>query len=71
MKVKVINKSPNALPAYETENSAGMDLRAWHGEGTTEEDTTTESAEGRYERARRTCFQSYRVLMTEVIILSS
>ena len=38
MKVKVINKSPNALPAYETENSAGMDLRAWHGEGTTEED---------------------------------
>ena len=38
MKVLVINKSPNVLPAYETEYSAGMDLRAWHGEGTTEED---------------------------------
>ncbi len=38
MKVQVINKSPNVLPTYETECSAGMDLRAWHGEGTTEED---------------------------------
>ena len=38
MKVQVINKSQNALPAYETENSAGMDLRAWLGEGITAED---------------------------------
>lgn len=29
MKVKVINKSPHALPAYETSGSAGLDLRAW------------------------------------------
>lgn len=29
MKVKVVNKSNNALPAYETVNSAGMDLRAF------------------------------------------
>ncbi|MCB0661100.1 MAG: dUTP diphosphatase [Saprospiraceae bacterium] len=28
MKVKVINKSSNDLPAYETAGSAGMDLRA-------------------------------------------
>ncbi|ADY53802.1 deoxyuridine 5'-triphosphate nucleotidohydrolase [Pseudopedobacter saltans DSM 12145] len=28
MKVKVINKSQNPLPAYETSHSAGMDLRA-------------------------------------------
>ena len=28
MKVKIINKSSNALPAYETSGSAGMDLRA-------------------------------------------
>lgn len=28
MKVKVINKSDNALPRYETPQSAGMDLRA-------------------------------------------
>lgn len=28
MKVKIINKSNNALPHYETEASAGMDLRA-------------------------------------------
>ena len=27
--VKIVNKSPNALPAYSTELSAGMDLRAW------------------------------------------
>ena len=26
---KIVNKSPNALPAYSTEQSAGMDLRAW------------------------------------------
>ncbi len=29
MKVKVINQSPHALPAYETSGSAGLDLRAW------------------------------------------
>jgi dUTP pyrophosphatase len=28
MTVKIINKSKNDLPAYETEGSAGMDLRA-------------------------------------------
>lgn len=28
MKVKVINNSQNELPKYETENSAGMDVRA-------------------------------------------
>lgn len=28
VKVKVINKSPNALPEYVTEGAAGMDLRA-------------------------------------------
>jgi dUTP pyrophosphatase len=28
MKVKIINKSNNALPHYETEGSAGMDIRA-------------------------------------------
>ncbi|MCH5326174.1 MAG: dUTP diphosphatase [Duncaniella sp.] len=28
MKVKIINSSANALPAYETPSSAGMDLRA-------------------------------------------
>lgn len=28
MIVKIVNKSSNALPAYETEGSAGMDLRA-------------------------------------------
>ena len=28
MTVKIINKSKNVLPAYETEGSAGMDLRA-------------------------------------------
>jgi dUTP pyrophosphatase len=28
MKIRVINKSSHALPAYETEFSAGMDLRA-------------------------------------------
>jgi dUTP pyrophosphatase len=29
MKVKIVNKSPNQLPAYETLLSAGMDLRAY------------------------------------------
>lgn len=29
MKINIINKSDNALPAYETEHSAGMDLRAF------------------------------------------
>ena len=33
MKVKVVNKSNNALPAYETKNSAGMDLRAYLPDG--------------------------------------
>ena len=28
MEIKVINKSGNTLPAYETEHAAGMDLRA-------------------------------------------
>jgi dUTP pyrophosphatase len=28
MKVNIVNKSKNKLPAYETEHSAGMDLRA-------------------------------------------
>ena len=28
MKVKIINESDNQLPAYETEGSAGLDLRA-------------------------------------------
>ena len=29
MRVNIINKSNNALPAYETASSAGMDLRAF------------------------------------------
>jgi dUTP pyrophosphatase len=29
LKVKIVNRSPNALPSYSTEQSAGMDLRAW------------------------------------------
>jgi dUTP pyrophosphatase len=28
MKIKIVNKSSHALPAYETEQSAGVDLRA-------------------------------------------
>ncbi len=28
MKIKIVNKSKHALPSYETEASAGMDLRA-------------------------------------------
>jgi dUTP pyrophosphatase len=27
--VEIINKSPHALPAYQTSGSSGMDLRAW------------------------------------------
>lgn len=33
MQLKIVNQSNNALPAYETENSAGMDLRAYLPEG--------------------------------------
>ncbi len=29
VKVKIVNKSGNALPTYSTVQSAGMDLRAW------------------------------------------
>jgi dUTP pyrophosphatase len=29
MKVRIVNRSPHALPAYETTGSAGMDLRAY------------------------------------------
>lgn len=29
MEVKIVNKSPHPLPAYETIASAGMDIRAW------------------------------------------
>ena len=29
MKVKIVNRSPNPIPEYETGLSAGMDLRAW------------------------------------------
>ncbi len=29
LKVKIVNKSPNPLPCYETHSSAGMDVRAW------------------------------------------
>ncbi|OFY62883.1 MAG: deoxyuridine 5'-triphosphate nucleotidohydrolase [Bacteroidetes bacterium RIFCSPLOWO2_02_FULL_36_8] len=29
LKVKVINRSPNPLPEYQTQDSAGLDLRAW------------------------------------------
>jgi dUTP pyrophosphatase len=29
MNIKIINKSDNSLPAYETEHAAGMDLRAF------------------------------------------
>lgn len=29
LSIKIVNKSNNALPAYETEGSAGMDLRAY------------------------------------------
>ena len=33
MTVKIVNKSDNNLPAYETRSSAGMDLRAYLPEG--------------------------------------
>jgi len=33
MKLLIVNKSNNALPCYETANSAGMDLRAYLPEG--------------------------------------
>lgn len=33
MKLKIVNKSNNALPNYETTNSAGLDLRAFLPEG--------------------------------------
>lgn len=29
IQVQIINKSPHALPAYQTSGSSGMDLRAW------------------------------------------
>ena len=29
IQVHIINKSPHALPAYQTSGSAGMDIRAW------------------------------------------
>jgi len=29
MKIRIINKSPHSLPKYETENSAGMDIKAF------------------------------------------
>ena len=29
IQVQIINKSPHQLPAYQTEGSSGMDLRAW------------------------------------------
>lgn len=35
MRIRVINKSTNPLPAYETELSAGMDLRAFISEDIT------------------------------------
>ncbi len=31
MKIRIVNKSPHKLPAYETEHAAGMDLRAFTG----------------------------------------
>ena len=33
MKLNIVNKSDNALPSYETANSAGMDLRAYLPDG--------------------------------------
>lgn len=33
MKLQIVNKSDNALPGYETVNSAGMDLRAYLSDG--------------------------------------
>lgn len=31
MRIRIVNKSPHQLPAYETVHSAGMDLRAFTG----------------------------------------
>lgn len=33
MKLKIVNKSGNALPEYKTPDSSGMDLRAYLPEG--------------------------------------
>lgn len=33
MRLNIVNKSDNAMPAYETVNSAGMDLRAYLPDG--------------------------------------
>lgn len=33
MKLQIVNKSDNAMPAYETMNSAGMDLRSYLPDG--------------------------------------
>ena len=33
MKLNIVNQSNNPLPAYETKDSAGMDLRAWLPDG--------------------------------------
>lgn len=35
IEVKIVNKGPHALPQYSTEQSAGMDLRAWLSEPVT------------------------------------
>jgi len=35
IQVQIINKSPHALPAYQTAGSSGMDLRAWLSEPVT------------------------------------
>ncbi len=35
IKVRIVNRSTNELPAYGTPQSAGMDLRAWLGEPVT------------------------------------
>lgn len=35
MKIRIVNKSAHPLPAYETEHSAGMDLRAFTGKPVT------------------------------------
>jgi dUTP pyrophosphatase len=29
VKVQIVNKSPHSVPEYQTEGSAGMDIRAW------------------------------------------
>lgn len=35
MKLKIVNKSPNEMPAYATAGAAGFDLRAWLNEPVT------------------------------------